>query len=263
MSLRRLLLPLLLVALNAYATEHQLPKFELGVSLAAFHLPHYRGAAGSTNYLIPIPYLKYRGERFKIDNGVEGILPLSEDLILSISGNASMSVNDNSPERAGMETLKASLEIGPSLDYRLYTYQQGNLWLELPLRLAVTFESNPQAIGRVFHPRLAWNKQYRKKGDWNLRLAAGPMLATGEYHDYYYSVDSVDALPTRPAFQAGGGYSGFRIDFTYSRQFDELWLGGFVRYDSLNGSVIENSSLVSKNSSWTSGIALTWVFIKR
>lgn len=263
MGLRRLLLPLLLIAFNTYATEHQLPKFELGVSLAALSLPHYRGSAGSANYLIPIPYIKYRGERFQVDNGIEGILPISEDLILSISANASAPVNDDSPEREGMEKLKASVEIGPSLDYRLLRGARSSLWLELPLRFAVTVESNPQIIGRVIHPRLAWDKPYRRKGDWELHLAAGPIIASGQYHDYYYSVDPVDALPTRPAFQAEAGYSGLRADFTFSKRFDELWLGGFIRYDSLNGSVIENSSLVSKNSTWTSGIALTWVFIKR
>jgi outer membrane protein len=260
---RLFLIPLLLAALDAPADEHKLPKFELGISMAVLNLPHYRGSAGSTNYLLPIPYLKYRGERFEIDNGVEGILPISEDLILSISGNASVPVDGDSPEREGMEELKGSIEIGPSLDYRLYRAERSSLWLELPLRFGFTFESNPQAIGRVFHPRLAWDKPYRNKGDWKLRLAAGPIFASNQYHDYYYSVDPGDTLPTRPAFQAEAGYSGLRVDFTYSKRFDEYWFGGFIRYDSLNGSVIENSPLVSETSVWMTGIAFTWVFIKR
>ncbi len=258
-----LLVALLFVMLNAHAREDNLPKFELGISLTALNLPHYRGSAGSTNYLLPIPYLKYRGERFEIDNGIEGFLPISEDLILSISGNASPPVNEDSPEREGMEKLKGSFEIGPSLDYRLSRADRSSLWLELPLRFGFTFESNPQAIGWIFHPRLAWDKPYRNKGDWKLRLAVGPMYASGQYHDYYYSVDPVDALPTRPAFQAEAGYSGLRADFTFSKRFDDYWFGGFVRYDDLNGSVIENSSLVSDTSVWTSGVAFTWVFYKR
>ena len=144
-----LLVPLLIVTLAAQADEHKLPKFELGVSLATLNLPHYRGSAGSTKYLLPLPYLKYRGERFQIDNGIEGILPISENLILSISGNGSAPVNDDSPERAGMDKLKGSFEIGPSLDYRLYRARRSSLWLELPLRFGFTFESNPQAIGRI------------------------------------------------------------------------------------------------------------------
>jgi len=260
---RFLLILLLWTAFDAPADEHKLPKFELGVSLVALNLPHYRGSAGSTSYLLPIPYLKYRGDRFKIDNGVEGILPISDDLILSISGNGSAPVNEDSPERAGMEKLKGSFEIGPSLDYRLSRADRSSLWLELPLRFGFTFESNPQAIGWIFHPRLAWDKPHYSKDDWKLRLAAGPMYASGQYHDYYYSIDPADALPTRPEFQAEAGYSGLRTDFTYSKRFDDYWLGGFVRYDNLNGTIIENSPLVSDTSSWTAGIALTWVFFKR
>lgn len=260
---RYLLFTLSLLILDASANEDNLPKFEIGISLAALNLPHYRGATGSDSYLLPLPYLKYRGERFKIDNGIEGILPITNDLILSISGNGSVPVDEDSPEREGMEKLKGSLEIGPSLDYRLYRAKRSSLWLELPLRFGFTFESNSQAIGRVFHPRLAWDKPYLNKGDWKLRLAAGPMFASEQYHDYYYSVDPVDALLTRPAFQAEAGYSGLRADFTFSRRFEDYWFGGFIRYDNLNGSVIENSSLVSDNSAWTSGIAFTWVVHKR
>lgn len=251
---------LLLFAFDVPADTHKLPVFELGVSLVVLNLPHYRGSAGSTNYLLPLPFIKYRGERFKIDDGVEVILSTNGDLILSISGNATAPVTDDSPERAGMAELKGSFEIGPSLDYRLYRGESADLWLELPLRLAVTFESSPQAIGRVFNPRLAWDKPYRKKGDWELRLAAGPVYASEQYHDYYYSVDSGEALPV---FQAEAGYSGLRADFTYSRRFGDYSIGGFIRFDSLDGSVIESSPLVSDTSVWMAGFAFTRVLITR
>ena len=255
MNRRLLLIPLLLCALDVAANEHKLPKIELGVSLVALNLPHYRGSAGSTSYQLPIPYIKYRGDHFKIDNGIKGILSISEDLILSISGNGSAPVNDDSPEREGMEKLKGSIEIGPSLDYRLFRSKRSSLWLEMPLRFGFTFETNSQSIGRVFHPRLAWKRPIRHKGDWKLRLAVGPMHASRQYHDYYYSVDDGEVLSTRSAFQAEAGYSGLRADFTYSKQFNEYWFGGFIRYDSLNGAVIENSPLVSDTSTWVTGIA--------
>ena len=254
---------LLLATLDASADENNLPKFELGISLVGLNLPDYRGSAGSSDYLLPLPYIKYRGDRFRVDNGVEGILPISDDLILTISGNASVPVDNDTPERAGMEELEASLEIGPSLDYRLYRAERSSLWLELPLRFGFTFESNSQAIGRVFHPRLAWDKPYRNKGDWDLRLAVGPMWASRQYHDYYYSVAPSETLPTRPAFQAEAGYSGLRFDFVYSKRFGEYLFGGFIRYDNLNGSVLEDSPLVSDTSVWSSGIAITWIFVQR
>lgn len=263
MTSRLAVLILILIATNAVADQHRLPKFELGVSLLSLSAPHYRGSAHSTSYLLPVPYIKYRGERFRIDGGVEGRLFNSENLILSISGNGSLPVDDENPERAGMAPLKANVEFGPSLEYRLRKGERDSLWFELPLRIAITIEGNPQNIGQILHPRLAWRLPSRNKNQWKFRFAAGPLFASKRFHDYYYSVDLADALPSRPEFQAESGYSGIRGDFTYSKRFGEYWLGGFVRYDSLKNSVVEDSPLVTDVSNWMGGIAFGWVFYEK
>lgn len=260
MKSRHAILILILFATNAVADQHALPKLELGVGLLSLSAPHYRGSAHSTSYLLPVPYIKYRGERFRIDEGVEGRLFNSENLILSISGNGSLPVDDDNPERVGMASLKGIVEVGPSLEYRLRKGERDSLWFELPLRFAITIESNPQYIGRVLHPRLVWRIRPLNKNQWKFRFAVGPLYASKQYHDYYYSVDSDEVLPSRPAFQAGAGYSGLRGDFTYSKRFGDYWIGGFVRYDSLNNSVIEASPLVTDVSNWMGGIAIAWIF---
>jgi outer membrane scaffolding protein for murein synthesis (MipA/OmpV family) len=260
MTPRLILLLLILVTAEAAADRHVLPKFELGVSLFSLTAPNYRGSAHSTSYLLPVPHIKYRGERWRIDEGLEGRLFDSENLILSISGNGSPPVDEDTPERTGMASLEANVEIGPSLEYRIHQGERDSLWFELPLRIAFTIENSPQNIGQILHPRLAWRLPSHNKDQWKLRFAAGPLYASKRFHDYYYSVDAADALPTRPVFQAEAGYSGLRADFTYSKRFGEYWLGGFVRYDSLNGSVIEDSPLVSDASNWMAGIAIGWVF---
>lgn len=130
----------------------------------------------------------------------------------------------------------------------------------MPLRLAFTLDSDFEHIGQVFQPRLVWRKSARKLYQWKLRAAFGPIYATGELHDYYYTVETADALASRPAYDAGSGYSGVRGTFSYSRRYGQLWLGGFVRYDSLSGSVVEDSPLVSESSAWMAGLALGWVF---
>ncbi|MFV2031647.1 MAG: MipA/OmpV family protein [Gammaproteobacteria bacterium] len=257
------LLLFMLVTTNVLAGQHELPKFELGVSLLSLSAPHYRGSAHSTGYLLPVPYIKYRGDWLRIDEGVEGRLFDSENLVLSISGNGSLPVDDDNPERVGMAQLKANVEIGPSLEYRIRQGERDSLWFELPLRLALTIESSPQNIGRVLHPRLAWRLPSRNKNEWKLRFAAGPLYASKRYHDYYYSVDAADALPARPAYQAEAGYSGIRADFTYSKRFGAYWLGGFVRYDSLKDSVVEDSPLVTDTTNWMAGIAFGWVFLEK
>ena len=65
----------------------------------------------------------------------------------------------------------------------------------------------------------------------------------------------------RPAFQATGGYSGTRLMATLGHNLTRNWLiGGFLRYDNLNGAAFEESPLVKTEHSWMAGIALTWVF---
>ena len=73
-------------------------------------------------------------------------------------------------------------------------------------------------------------------------------------------MSEAEALPTRPAFNATGGYSGSRSEFTFSKRYGQYWLGGFLRYDNLSGSKIERSPLVSEIESWMGGVALTWIF---
>lgn len=253
-------LALLLACKAAISDDHALPKLELGVSLSTLDIPDFRGSQNSTTYIFPLPYIKYRGDQLKVDEGVQNVFLDSNNLVLSLSGGGTLPVNKDNPERVGMQELSATLELGPSLDYRFATLGRGAWWLELPLRLAFTFDSDFEHIGQVFQPRLAWRKPARKLYDWKLRAAIGPIYSSSEFHDYYYTVDATDALANRPAYQADSGYSGYRGTFTFSRRFGELWLGGFVRYDSLDNAVIEDSPLVSEPDAWLAGIALGWVF---
>ncbi len=157
--------------------------------------------------------------------------------------------------------LDATLEIGPSLDYRISRANSGEWWLEMPLRLAFALNSNLEHVGQIFQPRIVWRKPARKLYEWKLRAAIGPIYATDEFHDYYYSVTSDQALPDRPAYDADSGFSGIRGTFSYSLRYGQLWLGGFVRYDSLSHAVVEDSPLISESSAWMAGVALGWVFI--
>jgi len=235
-------------------------RLEWGVGVTLLHSPDYIGSAYTQNVLLPFPYLKYRGERLRIDDGIEARLFDTPDLLLSISGNGSLPGPDDNPERDGMDTLDPSVEFGPSLEYRLQHDETTSVWLEIPVRFAFSVSSKPQSLGTVFNPKLAWRKPAMNKFDWKLRLAAGPLFADSRYHGYYYNVEDGEISATRSAFSAGGGYTGFRSEFTYSKRIDRLWFGGFMRFDNLNSSVIQDSPLVSVTSNLTAGIALAWVF---
>ncbi|MCK4708682.1 MAG: MipA/OmpV family protein [Gammaproteobacteria bacterium] len=255
---------LLLVSFSAYADHvpgHA--KLELGAGLFLLSAPDFIGSTSTQTQLLPFPFIKYRGERFSIDDGVEARLLKTPDLLLSISGNGTLPSSSGNAEREGMDILDATAEFGPSLEYRLTHNEDTSIWLEIPLRFAFSIGENTGYIGQVFNPKVAWRRPGHNKYDWKLRLATGLLYSDADYHSYYYNVTEKDALPDRPVYTADKGYTGSRTEFTYSRRFDKLWLGGFVRYDNLNSSVIEDSPLVSVSSNWTAGIALAWIFFEK
>ena len=60
----RILLSLaLLLACSCPRAQGPLPRLELGIGLVALNSPDYRGSAESSTYLLPTPYIKYRGDR--------------------------------------------------------------------------------------------------------------------------------------------------------------------------------------------------------
>ncbi len=249
-----------LATFGANADEHKLPKFELGISLVSLHVPDYRGSSRSSSFFLPAPYVRYRSDKLKIDNGIQGIFLDSDGWLLTISGGATLPVDDDNPERQGMERLKATLEIGPSLDYNIFQGERNQVWFELPVRFAFTLENSPQNLGAAFEPRLVWLHPAKKKYDWKLRFASGPLYASNKKHDYFYTVSPAAATTNRAIYNARGGFSGIRSDFIYGKRIGAFWLGGFIRYDSLKSSVVTDSPLVTETSTWLAGVVLSWVF---
>ncbi|MDH5539411.1 MAG: MipA/OmpV family protein, partial [Rhizobacter sp.] len=98
------------------------PLWEVGVGIAGLRLPDYRGADESSNWLLPLPYVVYRGEWLKADrDGARAVLldTAAVELDLSVSASAPTRAKDNAA-RAGMPDLKPALEIGPNLNVELH-----------------------------------------------------------------------------------------------------------------------------------------------
>ena len=110
----RVSLALLLLAGNAMAQE-PLPKLELGVGALAISIPDYRGSSDSSLYLVPIPYIKYRGDRVRVDDGAQGIFFESEDLAVSLSSNLALA-GDTIPPNVRAWTISSHCsKSGPQL----------------------------------------------------------------------------------------------------------------------------------------------------
>ncbi|MGE5154425.1 MAG: MipA/OmpV family protein [Bdellovibrio bacteriovorus] len=255
---------LLLAGAAAPSWCADLPLWEAGIGLAGISSPSYRGADDSRVYALPVPYVIYRGKFLKADqDGVRGIFFETEQVKVNTSLTASLPVSgDDYAPRRGMPDLKPTVEVGPSLDLRLWRSEdrRRQLDLRLPLRLGVTVEGSPQTLGWVFSPRLNLDlEEPLGLRGWSLGLLAGPLFASGRYHDYFYSVDPAYAVPGRPAYDAGGGYAGLQLIAAVSKRFPRHWVGAFVRYDTLEGAVFQDSPLVQSDHYLAFGLGVAWV----
>lgn len=252
------------IAAAPAAHAKDLPLWELGLGVAGLWFPDYRGSDEARGWLLPVPYVVYRGQFLKADRqGIRGMLFDTDRLDLNISLNASQPVSsDHNDARSGMPDLKPSIEIGPSLDITLWRTadRRSKLDLRLPARAALSIESHPRSLGWVASPRLNLDiADVAGQDGWNLGLLAGPIYATRRQHDYFYSVPAEFATANRPAYRAPGGYSGTQFLAALSKRYPSYWVGGFVRYDTLKHAAFEDSPLVRRNSSVFAGIAIAWI----
>lgn len=260
------MLAALLMAGAPPARAEMLPRWELGLGLGGLRMPDYRGSDEVRNYLLPFPYVVYRLDWLKADrSGVRATLFDTERVELNLSLNAAPPVRSgHNRARDGMPDLKPLFEVGPSLDLKLWRNagDSARLELHLPLRAAFTLESNPRSAGVVFAPRLNLDLLglggSGVKDGWRLGLLAGPIFADRRQHAYYYAVDKPYARADRPAYAARGGYSGMQFLAAVSRRIDNMWLGAYVRWDSLGGASFEDSPLVKRSSYASAGFAVSW-----
>ena len=245
---------------------HAEPVWELGAGVAALSLPDYRGSKQSHSYLLPFPYAVYRGERMSLDRqGLRARLFDLDRLHIegSFIGNFALRSSDNTL-RTGMSPLYPLLEAGPELVYTLIAAQRSSD-LKLDLRLA-TRAAFAVGGGRLSSEGLVASPYFRLSmldpfgAGFRVTATAGLLFADSRYNDYLYSVAPEFATASRPAYRAAGGYSGTIALLAAGRNYGRLWIGGYLRVDSLRGASFTSSPLVETRSSTALGIAMAWVF---
>ncbi len=252
------------VASTQICHAQQLPRWELGLGLGGLSLPDYRGSDERRGYLLPLPYVAYRGDVIKADREgaraqIAGLEPFHLDFTLGASVPVSSSKN---AARAGMPSLAAAIEIGPSLDATLFRSddERVKLRLRLPVSYGITLDQPLGGSGWQTNPNL--NVDITNLANVNrlsLGMRMGPIFATRHRNAYYYDVAPQYATATRPAYQAGAGYAGTQFAAALTKRFDRVWAGAFMRYDNLNGAVFVDSPLVKTRNYLSGGIGLAWV----
>jgi outer membrane scaffolding protein for murein synthesis (MipA/OmpV family) len=245
----------------------ELPLWEAGAGFTGLSIPDYQGSNEQHGYLLPFPYLIYRGEILRSDDrkGMYGLLYHSPHAELNISFDGGVPVkSDRNTARTGMPDLGAMIQIGPSLEICFVEDCDADraIQLRFPVRAAVVYDfSHFTGIGFVVNPNLNFDfRNIGPGGGWNFGFALGPLFDTERYNTYYYQVTPQYAIPgVRPAYDARAGYSGTLLVLSLSKRFEHFWFGAFARYEELAGAVFENSPLVKTSHSLTSGFGFAWV----
>ena len=235
---------------------------ELGVGLGALSMPHYRGSDQRAVYVSPIPYVRYNGERLKVDReGGRFYFYNSEDIKIDVSMAFALQVDsDDNRARVGMADLGHIIEVGPRIQFNLYQSEGKNLRFRFALPLRTAFATDfkqTENIGWVFSPYL--QLRYFNAG-WESAISAGPTWASEDYNNYFYKVAPQYATASRPSYNAQAGYSGSRITATFSKRYNKLFFGLFARYDNLSDATFIDSPLIRQKDSFTVGAVLSWVF---
>ena len=244
------------------------PLWELGIGLGLLQIPDYRGSDENRLYLLPYPYLVYRGDILKVDEQrVSGQIFKTDRILLDFSGYGAVPVksSDNSA-RAGMPDLDPTFELGPALKIKLWESKEYKFKLDLTLPVRAFFSTNFSSVshvGWVFSPRINFVKDdLIPDTGLNLGISAGPMFVDSGYHAYYYTVEPAYATAARPAYSAGGGYSGSTLTVGLGKAYKQFIFNAFVSADFLQGASFENSPLVRRETSIMSGFSVSWIFFK-
>lgn len=237
------------------------PKWELGIGVGLIDFPDYRGADERQTLALPLPYINYRGERFRVGRqGVRGLLLDTRQVKLDLSLNATPPVNSHdNAARTGMQDLDPTFEFGPSLRIALTRHEPWHLELRLPLRASLATDfTHAHYAGWVFQPHLAWD--YRGRNGWAPSLVGGVIFGDRRQHQYFYGVPDRAVTPTRPRYDAPGGYAGAYALFSLRQRVGKWWMAGFVRADTLRGAVFDDSPLFRSHSALYAGVAFAWIF---
>ncbi|MGQ0586902.1 MAG: MipA/OmpV family protein [Gammaproteobacteria bacterium] len=243
------------------AAQPPWPKFEAGAGAAVAATPTYRGSDHYSVVALPFPYFVYRGDNLRVTRSGARVQALTWDRFsLGVSGAFSLPGNDGEdPAREGMPALDPTLEVGPSLDF-LFSRGDTAWCLCVPIRsVTATDGGHWQGAGWLAHPQLRM-LHVERRGDRALTTSMffGPKFADRRYHAYFYEVQPQYAIAGRPAYAAGGGYSGLSATLSFSVRGGRWGAGAGVVSDWLEGAAFEDSPLVDAHASATVVAWLTY-----
>jgi len=240
------------------------PLWEVGVAAFGLNQQAWPGASESVNRSITLPYVLYRGPLLRIDREAFGLRAIKrQDFELDIGFSGSLGSRARDTEaRQGMPDLGTLVEFGPRGRWNLGNAPGGGQWrFDLPLRGVFDVNDSFAFRGLALEPRIQWN--HPGVAGWRLSVNAGPLIGNRQLTGTFYDVADVYATAARPAYDAKAGLIAWRLGVAGSHRLTRDWrIFGFVRLDSVAGTVNTDSPLVSRTTGYRAGIGLQWTWIR-
>ncbi|MEO3474674.1 MipA/OmpV family protein [Roseomonas sp. CAU 1739] len=263
----RRIAPFLIYAAAALpARAQQLPVFEVGIAGGGGTVPAYPASSQNQWRGLVVPYMIYRGDIFRADDGgMRARASLADDIELSVSASGGFhAASSDVTARQGMPDLDWLGEIGPNLRFTVWRGENeaspARLVVDTPVRAVFSTDwSSISFRGFTFAPDIAYERLHVFSQYARLRVAAGVLFGTDRYTDYFYGVAPEYATPGRPTYDARAGYVGARLTLSYRLPITErlsVVAGG--RVENFSGATNADSPLY--RSRWNGSLVVGFAF---
>jgi outer membrane scaffolding protein for murein synthesis (MipA/OmpV family) len=153
--------------------------------------------------------------------------------------------NSQAPELQGITDRKWTLEIGPTVGYRGW-----------PVQLHWTYWQEVTGRHNGFSSELAVTYPIERNNGFIIpRLHA--IYQSADYADYYFGVSSTEALPTRPEYVPGSGWST-QADIRLGYELSPQWLLTAKVGVKWLGSNVTDSPIIDRDRTWFGSIGLAY-----
>jgi len=242
------------------------PLWEVNLFGGVASIPHYNGSDETSVYVVPIPYLLYRGETIQTDRkGIRVEFFATRHLLSELSFSGNPPVNSDNKARTGMIELGPLIEIGPSLKY-YFTDRYANSLVFIDVSIRKVFEidlDNPLHIQEEgIHGGIKLAYKYNalyEKNNYSIGVNGGVDFGNQDYLGFYYNVSTQFETVARSAYQVDGGYAGLYLStYCHKKINNNLYIALYGRITNINNAVFQDSPLVKQNMSYLVGMAFVW-----
>jgi outer membrane scaffolding protein for murein synthesis (MipA/OmpV family) len=244
------------------------PLWEMGAGGFAGWIPDYPAAGQTTFRALAVPYIVYRGDILRVGGeesrgAVSGRFFNTDKFEFDISLSAAFPVDSgNNNARRDMPDLDFLFGIGPQFIFKLINEPGKRLNFNLQARSVYSTDfSSVEHRGYVFNPKLSYSREHITALNLKVSTRVGPVFATEQLMDYFYTVDPEFVTPKRPAFDADAGYLGSNFSLSVSRRFNNRFrmiIG--TRLGIHHGATNDDSPLFKNNLNVGGFTAFVWSF---